>query len=108
MGAATAQKIALNMISTLAGMQLGHVHDGYMVNLVADNAKLRDRAARIVAEIAGTDGKASRAALDSAGGAVKPAVLIAAGAGDRDHAERLIAASGGHLGPALEALRSQR
>ena len=51
MGAATAQKIALNMISTLAGLRLGHVHDGYMVNVVADNAKLRDRAARIVAEI---------------------------------------------------------
>jgi N-acetylmuramic acid 6-phosphate etherase len=107
MGAATAQKIALNMISTLAGIQLGHVHDGYMVNLVADNAKLRDRAARIVAEIAGTNTEAARAALDATGGAVKPAVLIAAGAGDRDCAERLVAASGGHLGPALEALRSQ-
>ena len=53
MGAATAQKIALNMISTLAGLRLGHVHDGYMVNVVADNAKLRGRAARIVAAVAG-------------------------------------------------------
>ena len=43
--AGTAQKIALNLISTLAGIRLGHVHDGYMVNVVADNAKLRDRAA---------------------------------------------------------------
>ena len=55
MGAGTAQKIALNMISTLAGVRLGHVHDGYMVNVVADNTKLRDRAARIVAAVAGAD-----------------------------------------------------
>ena len=48
MGAGTAQKIALNMLSTLAAIHLGHVHDGYMVNLTADNIKLRDRAARIV------------------------------------------------------------
>ena len=53
MGAATAQKIALNMMSTLMAIHLGHVHDGYMVNLHADNTKLRSRAARIVAAISG-------------------------------------------------------
>ena len=36
-GRGTAQKIALNMLSTLAAIHLGHVHDGYMVNLQADN-----------------------------------------------------------------------
>ena len=41
MGAGTAQKIALNMLSTLMAIRLGHVHDGFMVNVVADNAKLR-------------------------------------------------------------------
>ena len=41
MGAATAQKIALNMMSTLMAIHLGHVHDGYMVNLHADNMKLQ-------------------------------------------------------------------
>jgi N-acetylmuramic acid 6-phosphate etherase len=108
LGAATAQKIALNLISTLAGIRLGHVHDGYMVNVVAANAKLRDRAARIVAAIAGTGDAAARAALETSGGAVKPAVLVAAGAPDRAAAERLLAASGGHVGPALESLRAGR
>ena len=103
MGAATAQKIALNMISTLMGLRLGHVHDGYMVNLVADNAKLRGRAVRIVAAVSGAGEDAARTALDVTGGAVKPAILVAAGAGDE--ADRLLAASGGHLGPALAALR---
>jgi N-acetylmuramic acid 6-phosphate etherase len=104
MGAGTAAKIALNMLSTLMGLQLGHVHDGFMVNVVADNAKLRARAARIVAAISGADAAASAAALEACGGAVKPAVMVAAGAADRADAERRLAGSGGRLGPALKAL----
>lgn len=107
MGAATAQKIALNMISTLAGIRMGHVHEGRMVNLTADNAKLRDRAARIVADLSGADLATARALIDRTGGAVKPAVLMAAGAPGADHAARLLADAGGHLGPALDALRSE-
>ncbi|HHY49197.1 MAG TPA: N-acetylmuramic acid 6-phosphate etherase, partial [Alphaproteobacteria bacterium] len=53
MGAGTAQKAALNMISTLIGVHLGHVYDGLMVNVVADNEKLRRRATRIVMRITG-------------------------------------------------------
>ncbi|MBP7241806.1 N-acetylmuramic acid 6-phosphate etherase [Amaricoccus sp.] len=101
MGAATAQKVALNMISTLAALRLGHVHDGLMVNLVADNAKLRARAARIVAELAGVSPEAGAAALAGAGGAVKPAILLAAGAADPAAS---LAAAGGRLGPALATL----
>ncbi len=52
MGAGTAQKAALNMMSTLMGMRLGHVHDGMMVNLRADNEKLRARAVAMVQRIA--------------------------------------------------------
>jgi N-acetylmuramic acid 6-phosphate etherase len=84
------------------------VHDGYMVNLVADNAKLRDRAARIVAAVSGAGEAPARAALEATAGAIKPAVLVAAGARDGAHAARLLAASGGHLGPALNALQSGR
>jgi N-acetylmuramic acid 6-phosphate etherase len=104
MGAGTAQKIALNMASTLAALRLGHIHDGLMVNLTADNAKLRARAARIVAGIAAVPPEAAQAALDRAGGAVKPAVLLAAGARDPAHAGDLLAAAQGRLGPALAAL----
>lgn len=103
MAAATAQKVALNMMSVLIGIRLGAVHDGYMVEVVADNAKLIDRAARIVAAISGTGTAAARVALNQAGGAVKPAVLIARGAPAHD-AQALLAAAGGHLGKALAAL----
>jgi N-acetylmuramic acid 6-phosphate etherase len=100
LGAATAQKIALNLFSVLLGVHLGHVHEGFMVNLTADNAKLADRAARIVAALAGVPGTAAAQALERAQGAVKPAVLIAAGR-EPDEARRLLEAHGGHLGPAL-------
>lgn len=105
MGAGTAQKIALNMLSTLAAVQLGHVHDGYMVNLHADNTKLRGRAARIVAAVAGCDEEAALSALDKTGGRVKPAALIAAGAADVAAAEELLDGTGGRLRPVLSKLK---
>ncbi len=106
MGAATAQKVALNMLSVRLGILLGHVHDGYMVNLVADNTKLVDRATRIVAEIAGCDRAAAAQALARTGGSVKPAILVAAGA-TAAQAEAHLRNSGGVVGPALAALTTQ-
>lgn len=106
MGAGTAQKIALNMLSTLAAIRLGHVHDGYMVNLRADNAKLRDRAARMVAAIAGCPPEVAAALLDQAEGSVKVAVLLAAGAIDGAAARELLESEGGMLRAALSRLES--
>lgn len=100
MGAATAQKVALNLMSVLVGIRLGAVHDGFMVDVVADNAKLAERAARIVAAIAGCDAAAARAALTATGGAVKPAVLVARGMTPAQAMAALVA-SGGHLAPHL-------
>ncbi|MDI7862308.1 N-acetylmuramic acid 6-phosphate etherase [Rhizobiaceae bacterium n13] len=101
MGAGTAQKIALNMFSTLVGILLGHVHDGHMVNLRADNEKLRIRASRIVSDIAGLDVAEANALLDRAAGSVKAAILLSAGTPDRREAEELLAASGQSLRRAL-------
>jgi N-acetylmuramic acid 6-phosphate etherase len=101
LGAATAQKVAMNLISVLVGVQLGHVHDGMMVNLIADNAKLRDRAARIVAKVAGVDTGIARVALNRTNGAVKPAVLVARGAAP-DVALARLAMAGGLLAKAMK------
>ena len=101
MAAATAQKVALNMLSALVGVRLGHVHDGLMVNLVADNAKLVERAARIVSDIAGCSIEQAKPALAKSAGAVKPAVLIAQGA-DVAQATEMLRQSAGHLGPLLK------
>lgn len=104
MGAGTAQKIALNMLSTMMAIHLGHVHDGYMVNLIADNMKLRGRARRIVMAVSQVPEDKAAAALEQAGGAVKTAILLAAGADGVEGAERLLAANGNRLRPALKAL----
>ncbi len=104
MGAGTAQKIAFNMLSTLTGIRLGHVHDGYMVNLRADNAKLRNRASRIVAAIAGIAENEAQAWLDRAGGNVKAAILMARGDIDLDEAKRLLDRCNQNLRSALLAL----
>lgn len=107
MGAGTAQKIALNMLSTLMAVKLGHVHDGMMVNLHADNEKLRMRAAGIVRAITGSTQDAADAALRLAHGRVKLATLIASGADGADAAQALLDESAGHLRPALARLSGQ-
>ena len=78
-----------------------------MVNLFADNIKLRGRAARIVAAVAGCDEQSALAALEKTGGEVKPAVLIAAGA-DAKTAEELLDGTGRRLRPALSKLEGSR
>lgn len=106
MGAGTAQKIALNMISTLMAVHLGHVHDGFMVNLHADNIKLRDRARRIVSVIAGTDVDRAAQLLDEADGSVKIAVLLAAGADGAQSAGRLLESCNQNLRSALKKAKA--
>src|SRR5690554_2900301 len=91
MGAGTAQKIALNMLSTMMAVHLGHVHDGFMVNLIADNSKLRERARRIVMSVAGLPAEQAAQWLERADGSVKLAIMLAAGADDVPGARQLLA-----------------
>src|SRR5262249_58100857 len=64
LNAGTVQKVVLNIVSTAAMVQLGKSYGGLMVDLRATNRKLRDRAIRIVAEIAGVSPERARAALE--------------------------------------------
>lgn len=107
LGAATAQKIALNCLSTLMGVAIGAVHDGMMVGVVADNAKLRGRAAGIVRRIAGADADEAERALAAAEGDVKAAILLAAGAPSPAAARAALATHDNHLRGALAALGSE-
>lgn len=106
MGAGTAQKVALNMLSTLTAMHLGHVYDGYMINLKADNAKLQARAARIVGEIADVSQEAAAQSLSDTGGSVKLATLVASGAGSAEEASRLLDSHQGDFRSALQTARA--
>jgi N-acetylmuramic acid 6-phosphate etherase len=104
LGAGTAQKCALGLISTLANARLGHVYRGLMVNVRPDNDKLRRRALDIISAIAGVDEGAARRSLASASDDVKCAVLIASGANHRERAQHLLAQSHGDIGAALSRL----
>ncbi|MCU1656867.1 MAG: sugar isomerase [Pseudonocardiales bacterium] len=63
--AGTAQKITLNALTTIAMTRAGRVHGDLMVDVVAANAKLRERSAAIVAEIAGSTVAAAWDALEA-------------------------------------------
>lgn len=103
MKAGTAQKIALNLLSTAIMLRLGHVHRGLMVGMRATNAKLRERAVGIVSRISDAGRPAAEAALARADGDIRLAVLLALGQ-DEDRARGALAAEGGVLGRAMERL----
>ncbi len=72
--AGTATKLILNMLTTIAMVRLGKVISNLMVDLNPSNAKLRDRATRIVATLTGQTMATCRAALEQSGWDVKRAV----------------------------------
>ncbi|WP_066591449.1 N-acetylmuramic acid 6-phosphate etherase [Sphingomonas pruni] len=103
MKAGTAQKAALNMLSTAIMIRCGLVHRGLMVNMRISNEKLAQRARRMVATLAGIDEARAEDALELAGRDLRRAVLIARGLSPQDAADRL-ARAGGDLGDVLAEL----
>jgi N-acetylglucosamine-6-phosphate deacetylase len=104
LNAGTAQKVVLNIISTAAMVQLGKTYGGLMVDLRATNEKLRDRASRIVAQIAGVSLERARAALEQSEWRPKIAAAMLVGAVDVPTAVRVVERHRGRLRPALEEL----
>ncbi len=101
--AGTAQKVALNLFSTLLMIRLGRVYQGQMVDMVARNGKLRARAVRMLQRLTGCAPDTGAAALLQADGSVKTAVLILRGL-SRTSAEALLARHHGQLRQALDGL----
>ncbi|WP_037780363.1 N-acetylmuramic acid 6-phosphate etherase [Kitasatospora purpeofusca] len=103
--AGTAQKLVLNLISTAVMVRLGRTYGNLMVDVRAGNAKLRERARRIVVDITGADEETARRALAATGGEAKAAVLVVLAGVDAQAAARLLAAADGRLREALELAR---
>lgn len=103
MKAGTAQKIVLNLISTGIMLRLGRVYRGMMVNMHASNAKLKLRAERMVARIAGCGTAEAATALQIARGDIKLATLVVLGY-ERDIAAGILAQNGGNLRTALSQI----
>lgn len=95
--AGTAQKVALNTISTAVMVKLGKVYENLMVDVVASNAKLRLRAIRLVETLTGADRARATALLEDAGGRVKIAAVMAWKNVDAKQAQALLDAEQGFL-----------
>ncbi|WP_084546314.1 N-acetylmuramic acid 6-phosphate etherase [Glycomyces arizonensis] len=104
----TAQKLVLNMISTITMVRLGKVYRNYMVDMRVLNSKLADRAVRMIGEITGADRPAAQAALASAGNRIKTAVVMIELGVDAAEADRRLTEADGRLAAALTADSVQR
>jgi N-acetylmuramic acid 6-phosphate etherase len=98
MKAGTATKLALNTISTTLMVRAGRVYENLMVDVRPTNAKLRDRAVRIVTTLTGLPRAGAAALLESAGGDVKAAIVMYRLGMGRDDAGRRLHAVAGRLG----------
>lgn len=103
MKAGTATKLVLNTISTTLMVREGRVFENLMVDLRASNAKLRDRAARIVMMLTRSSRQEAFTLLDAAGGRVKTAVVMRQLGLSRDASEERLAQWNGHLGHTLRS-----
>ena len=100
MKAGTAQRITLNVFSSVVMILLGRVYDGLMVDLQAVSQKLVRRSEDILTRLTGSSGEQAREALHRANGNVKLAVLLLHGC-DVKQATDLLHRAGGQLRAAL-------
>ena len=100
--AGTATKLVLNMLTTVSMIQIGKVYNNLMVDIRASNAKLIDRGARIIMEVAGTDYATAQAALECADGSAKTAIVMLVKGIDRETAVALLEKNDGFLRRVLE------
>jgi N-acetylmuramic acid 6-phosphate etherase len=104
--AGTAQKLVLNTFSTAVMIRLGRTWSNLMVDVVATNAKLRGRVLRILQEASGADEAEARAALEQAGGELKPALLSMLAGVSAAAARAAIDRNHGSVALALESLKN--
>jgi len=103
--AGTATKLVLNTLTTASMARLGKVYGNRMVDLRPRSAKLRERAVRLVAEIAGVRRPRARRALAESGGSVRVAIVMARGRLRARDATRALREAGGSLREALQESR---
>ena len=97
MKSGTAQKMILNMLSTGAMIRIGKIYKNYMIDVRAMNAKLVDRAQRIISEIAGIPPEEAKRYFQKSGEKVRLACVMAIKKCTRTEAEELLKKSRGIL-----------
>jgi N-acetylmuramic acid 6-phosphate etherase len=107
MNAGTAQRITLNLLSSLLMIRLGRVYKGLMVDVQASNVKLSQRRERIVHSLTGRSREEVRDALARANGSIKLAVLLLDGC-DLEAARAALDRAGGRLRAAVGLVARER
>lgn len=100
--AGTAQKLVLNMISTVSMINLGKTYGNLMVDLQVSNIKLRDRAIRIIQAATSCDVERAQDALRESKDQVKVAIVMILLDSSAERALELLKASGSRVRAALD------
>ena len=105
MKAGTAQKLVLNMISTVAMIRLGYVNGNRMTNVKSSNAKLKERSLRILMAETGLDEGLASTLLDVSGGDLRVALVMFASNTGRGPAEEALKDADFVVEKAISALK---
>ncbi len=103
MKAGSVQKMVLNMLSTGAMIKIGKTYENFMIDLMPTNEKLKDRAIRIVAEIAGVNNSKALQTLLECDWSVKTAIMMLMCDLDKKQAEEALRRNCGVLRRALNS-----
>jgi len=102
MKAGTATKLILNMLTTTTMIKIGKVYENLMVDLRTLNAKLSDRAERIVMTVTGVSRNEAKKVLESAFGSAKIAIVMQKLRLDYAEAKKRLDANGGLIRKVLQ------
>lgn len=105
--AATAQKMVLNMLTTVTMIKLGKVYGNLMVNVQATNHKLRERVKRIVMEVTGISYEEAEVLTERAGGDARIAILMQITGVSAEEAHRLMEQAGGKIRNVIEEIKDR-
>lgn len=106
--AGTVTKLILNQITTISMIRIGKVYENLMVDLRPVNAKLVDRACRILGELTGVEWAEAHRLLKTAGMELKVALVMAQGACKAEVACRMLSDAKGHVATAVDLARGNQ
>ncbi len=107
MKAGTVQKMVLNMLSTGAMIKIGKTYENFMIDLMPTNEKLKDRAIRIVAEIANSNASTALKTLIECDWKVKVAIVMIKCNLSKEDANELLKRNCGVLRRALNSFEQK-
>ena len=107
MKAGTAQKLILNMISTVAMIRLGYVHGNRMTNMKSANIKLKERSLRILMAETGLDEAAASELLNKSGDDLRVALLVFQTSAQPEEAKKVLSENDFVIERAVSALRGK-